>query len=177
MSLRETLAQTIRAHSADLLADRLSSSGYRDRLCVALQQAFGCSRASLWRFGGPAADDLSLTCVAAFDVAEGATPGGDVLRQVEYRGYFEALLQSGVYASSDVLTDPHLGGLVAPYFLPRGIRSLLDTTFKVNGRIFGVVCIEQTGEPRHWSVREQHALRHAASQISLAVARYKSRDG
>ncbi|WKB53285.1 ATP-binding cassette domain-containing protein [Eleftheria terrae] len=175
LSSLDGLPAAVRAHNADLLNDRLSVADYRARLCVELQTTFACSRASLWRFGGAAPGDLSLTCVAAFDEAEGPSSGGDVLNQSEYHGYFEALLQHGVYASIDVLTDPHLQGLVAPYFLPRGIRSLLDTTFKVNGKIFGVVCIEQTGAPRDWTLRERQALRNVSSQISLAVARFYAR--
>ncbi|AKJ30401.1 GAF domain-containing protein [Caldimonas brevitalea] len=171
----ESLPARLQGHSSDLLAGRLSHDHYRALLCVELQRAFHCSRASLWRFGGRVPGDLSLTCTAVFDAQDGASEGGDTLQQGEYREYFETLLRHGVYACRDVLDDPHLRGLVEPYFVPRGIRSLLDTTFKVNGRVFGVVCIEQTGHPRLWTSAEQRVLRQVAVQISLVVGRLEAR--
>lgn len=166
----EALRAEVRQLGAGLLGGDLSLLQFRTDLCKLLQQGFECSRASLWRFTGEAGE-LKLRCVGVYCEARGFEESRAELHEHEYGTYFAELLKRGVYSSSDVMADANLHELVASYFEPAGVRSLLDAAFQVNGRAFGVLCLEQIGKLREWTTAEQALVRQIASLISLSVAR------
>lgn len=160
-----------RPHAARLRTGEMTLPEFRAAMCDLLQRTFGVARASLWRVEGDGVD-WHLRCVGL------GTPGGVFvapgveLREVELGAYFKVLLERGVYASDDVRTDPLLVTL-SPFLRQNGVTALMDTLFQINGRPFGVVCLEETSGPRHWTASEAVSLRLAASAISLAIARYR----
>jgi GAF domain-containing protein len=166
----DALRTTVRQLGAGLVGGDLSIQAFRAGLCEALQRGFVSSQASLWRFIGEPGS-LVLRCVGMHSESRGAEAGSAELREHEFDVYFSELLKRGVYASADVLADPNLQGLVKPYFMPSGVRSLLDVAFQVNGKAFGVLCIEQVHQRREWTPAEHTLARHVATLISLSVAR------
>jgi GAF domain-containing protein len=164
------LRTAVRQLGAGLVGKDLPIQAFRAGLCEALQRGFSCSQASLWRFTGEPGD-LVLRCVGVHSEARGSEEGRAELREHEYDVYFSELIKRGVYASSDVLSDPNLRGLVEPYFVPHGVRSLLDVAFQANGKAFGVLCIEQVNECRQWTPAEHALARQVAALISLSIAR------
>lgn len=165
-----SFALSIRYLGSSLVSGLLSPREFKSQLCEALVKHFGCSQVGVWLFVEEA-DGRRLRCVGTFVTGSGYVEGGGELKEDEYRVYFRELLRRGAYASYDVLEDPNLQGLVEPYFIPSGVRSLLDTAFQVNGKPMGVICIEQTGKPRHWDGVEKSQLRQAGAAVSLAIAR------
>ncbi len=155
--------------AAQLACGALTLPAFREALCRLLRGSFGVSRASLWGFTGDG-DKRSLHCVGLASTGAAFHASGAVLHASEFGLYFEQLLSRGVYVAHDVMQEPALAGL-ATYFARTGVRSLLDTSFQINGRPFGVVCLEETGRVRTWTAQEAAALRQAASTISLSVAR------
>lgn len=169
MTRANGFAALCRWHGARLQAGDETLDQFRQALCGALVAHFRVSRASLWRCVGESPDQR-LHCVGVGLASGGAEGGGAVLHEAEFGAYLRELLGRGVYTARDVLADPALSGLQA-YFASTGVRSLLDTAFQINGRPFGVLCLEVTGQPRAWTAREAQQLRAAASAISLVVAR------
>ncbi len=160
-----------RPHANRLRTGEMTLPEFRAAMCDLLQRRFGVARASLWRVEGAGAH-RHLRCVGV------GTPGGvfdasgTELRDAELGFYFEVLLDRGIYHADDVRTDPLLDTL-RPFLARHGVTALLDTVFQINGKPFGVVCLEETAGPRHWTPAESIALRQAASAISLAIARYR----
>lgn len=128
-----------------------------------------CSRVSLWRFDGEG-DALSLLCFAS-KVAGGVldtTPS--LLRESEYRDYFDGLVGTGTYVSVDAMSDPGLQPMRENYLVAHNVRSLLDAAFMVNGRAYGMVCCEQTDTVRRWRTDEIIALRAMVAKLALLMA-------
>lgn len=165
-----SFALSIRYLGSSLVSGLLSPREYKSQLCEALLKHFNCSHVGVWIFI-ETAEGWRLRCVGTFIAGTGYVEGGAELLEDEYRVYFRELIRRGAYASYDVLEDPNLQGLVEPYFVPSGVRSLLDTAFQVNGKPVGVICIEQVGRPRHWDGVDKARLRQAGAAVSLAIAR------
>lgn len=155
---------------AQLAHGDLDRARYRRELAALLQARLGCSRVGLWRiFGEPG--QRVMRCLARHDEAGGAHPGGELIHERDYRDYFQRLVQHGVYVAPDTLTDPVLAAMREVYLVPHDVRSLLDAAFTLNGHTFGVVCCEQIGRSRAWSVPEVTLLKRWAALVTLHTAR------
>jgi GAF domain-containing protein len=170
MDPTEQLMHDLRQAAHALDAGDSGLNEYRRLASKALKARFTCSMASLWRFNG-LPGERSLHCVAALSDDNQINAAGMVLSEAEAGAYFDALARDGLFNCADVLTHPLLAGLLSPYLLPQRVRGLLDASFQINGRLIGVLCIEQRDTPRTWTRAEEIDLRKAASAISLAMSR------
>ena len=64
------------------------------------------------------------------------------------------------------MADPKLKSMREQYLLPNGVLSMLDATFMVNGRAYGMVCCEQKGLPRRWRTDEVANLRAIVAKLA-----------
>ncbi|HYG21517.1 MAG TPA: ATP-binding protein [Verrucomicrobiae bacterium] len=88
----------------------------------------------------------------------------------DYPGYFAALnARSNVIVSHDVMSDPRLAEFQQTYFKPLGITSMLDVPVHRAGQLYGVICHEHVGPPRHWTDMEVEAARSFAHLVALAI--------
>jgi GAF domain-containing protein len=170
MDSTERLMHDLRQAAHALDAGDSGVNEYRRLAAQALKARFACSMASLWRFHG-LPGERALRCVAALSDDHQVNAAGMVLGEAEAGAYFDALARDGLFNCADVLANPLLGGLLVPYLLPQRVRGLLDASFQINGRLIGVLCIEQRDTPRVWTRAEEIDLRKAASAISLAMSR------
>ncbi len=60
-------------------------------------------------------------------------------------------------------------GLFARRLHGRGVRSLLASSFAVNGRLFGAFTCTQVGARQEWTSRQLGTLRQIGAQTSLAL--------
>lgn len=166
---RQVLLDTVRHLGGQLSSGDINLVDYGAGLCHAFLDHFGCARASLWRFVG---DDAArrLRCVGLHTRDDGFSTPGTELAETDFRVYIGELLARGTFMAPDVRAEPQLVELRA-YFDAHGVCSMLDTAFQINGAPFGVVCLEETVQPRTWSRPEQSVLREAAAQVSLTIAR------
>jgi GAF domain-containing protein len=170
MDPTERLMHELRNAAHALDAGDSGLNEYRALAAIALKARFACSMASLWRFHG-LPGERTLRCVAALSEDTEINAAGMVLTEAEAGAYFDALARDGLYNCPDVLADPLLSGVLSSYLLSQRVRGLLDATFQINGRLIGVLCIEQRDAPRVWTRAEEVDLRKAASAISLAMSR------
>lgn len=78
-----------------------------------------------------------------------------------------------VLAMDDASTDPRCAELLDNYLPANNIKSMLDAPFLYDGKLAGVLCIEQVGEPRTWTAEEKHFSTVMASLLSIAMEREK----
>ena len=128
-----------------------------------------CSRVSLWRFDG-APGALRLLCLASKATGAALVTSERCLHEAEYRDYFDVLVRTGTYASHDAMHDPHLQPMRENYLLPGKVLSMLDSAFTVNGRVYGMVCCEQTDRRREWHAEEIRDLRALVAKLALLMA-------
>jgi len=160
----ERLRQLAAAHSSGAL----SADDFLQQVCAVSAERLRCNRASLWRFeteGGR----RSLRCLAMHDEQPAASIVGSELVESEYRDYFAALSETGVFESADTFGDLRLARLRDSYLVPLNVRALLAVAFNVNGRTFGILCCEQVGERREWRSHDVAEIRRIGTVLSLAL--------
>ncbi|MDR3109852.1 MAG: response regulator [Planctomycetaceae bacterium] len=126
-------------------------------------RVLGSVRCGVWQLVGTELVNIamythatdSLSVVEPFDVGI-------------YPEYVQLLHTQRNIAIIDTENDHILPGMAASYSLG-GIRSLLDCPIRVGSELYGCVCIEHAGLPRHWTFEEQLFGATAADFMALAV--------
>ncbi|MCE9659773.1 MAG: GAF domain-containing protein [Burkholderiales bacterium] len=169
MNPQEQDASRLQEALGDFYAGRMDRNAVRSAVLDVVLARMGCSRVSMWKFEGPSAD-LKLLCFAS------KTAGGQLdsserrLARSEFRDYFNALIERGVYVSSDAMNDAALQGMRQSYLVTNNVRSLLDAAFMLNGRTYGMVCCEETSALRDWRAGDVVALRAIVSRLALLMS-------
>lgn len=150
-------------------AGRINRNDARTGVIDLVLTRLGCARVSMWKFDG-VEGDLNLLCFAA------KTAGGELdvserrLAQIEYRDYFNALIERGTFVCADTMNEPALQSMREPYLLPNNVKALLDAAFMLNGRAYGMVCCEETKATRAWSAGDVFALRAIVTRLALLMS-------
>ncbi|WP_417207175.1 PAS domain-containing protein [Antarctobacter sp.] len=154
----------------DLLSKRaFSDLGFEEALlffCQTMSNALDAPRVGIWLLNE--AND-SLRGKLMWDRESGVTePGGDLT--AENAGtYLKAVVQDLVIVINDALTDPRCAELAQDYLPNTNVRALLDCPLRTFGGLAGVVCIEDTGQPRQWTTEEINFATAVAGLISLTI--------
>ncbi|HTE14944.1 MAG TPA: EAL domain-containing protein [Burkholderiales bacterium] len=96
-----------------------------------------------------------MDCVKLYDRAERRYVAGVSLDKDRYPRYFQTLLESRALAVADARADPRTAELTDDYLVPFNIASLLDAAIRGRAGRAGIVCSEQAGLPRVWTLDEQ----------------------
>ena len=158
----ERLRQLAAAHSGG----SLPIDDFLQEVCVVAAERLRCTRATR-RFEADG-ERRWLRCLAMHDDQPAASIVGSELKESDYRDYFAALMDSGIFESADAVADSRLALLRDSYLAPLKVRSVLDVAFNVNGSTFGVLCCEQVGQARQWRTQDVAEIRRIGSAISLA---------
>lgn len=122
----------------------------------------------LWLYNS---DRTKIQCVDLYDFEKNQHLPGDELEIQKYSNYFKALSEERTLAIHDVYHDARFQELVG-YFLntKREIASTLDAPIRHAGKIIGIICSENQGEKRYWTIDEQNFAGSLADLISVALA-------
>ncbi|TAE11532.1 MAG: PAS domain S-box protein [Oscillatoriales cyanobacterium] len=110
-----------------------------------------------------------LQCLDQFHRSNSEHSQGAELAAPDYPAYFKALEEDRTIAADDALSDIRTRELVSSYFAEGGTTSTLDAPVRLGGHTVGVLCIEQVGSARHWTVEEQNFAASLADLVSLAI--------
>jgi len=166
------LAEVDRAY----VEGRIDRAEAARRIARYAQAELGTTRAGLWAIHGPRGD-RAIVCLAAWDARAGDfVDVGAELREREHPAYFAAMARVGLHACADTLADPVTASLAAPYFAPKGIRSLIDVSFSLNANLIGLLSCEHA-QPREWLPQEAATMRRMAALIALHHSRYEQPGG
>ncbi|WP_370528847.1 MULTISPECIES: PAS domain S-box protein [unclassified Tychonema] len=91
------------------------------------------------------------------------------LAAADYPAYFKALEEDRTIAADNALSDIRTRELATSYFAQNNITSTLDAPVRLGGQTVGVICIEQVGSVRNWTVEEQNFAASLADLVSLAI--------
>lgn len=154
-------------------AGRTTRDATRSAVLDVILDRMACARVSLWKFNGDGdgdGDDPSLLCFASKGGGGALDTSERRLRRVEYRDYFNALIERGTYLSVDALNDAALQPMRESYLVPNKVRSMLDAAFLLNGRAYGMVCCEETNAQRHWRPSDIVALRAIVTKLAVMMS-------
>lgn len=122
-------------------------------------------RASVWLYDG---DRQRIDCVDLFERTADRHQSGASLSAVDYPAYFRALDLERLITTDDALTDPRTAEFSSSYLQPNQITALLDAPIRLGGETIGVLCLEQVGSHRSWTLEEAGFARSLADLVSLA---------
>jgi signal transduction histidine kinase len=121
-------------------------------------------RVSVWEF---TADRKAIVCL---DLFVRSTRTHERPRPVSSCPRYLATLESSLtLAADDAQRDPRTSELADAYLIPHGVVSMLDAPIRRDGRLVGVVCHEQTGAARQWTVLEQCSAGSVAGLVARAM--------
>ncbi len=137
----------------------------------------GVERAGIWSFT-PERDAIRAVALhrASGDVQ--VTPD-DRIEARDVPAYFEALARNEVIDAHDAGSDPRTREFRETYLEPLGIGAMLDTPVFVEGRLWGVLCLEHVGGVRRWTSEEQTlalSMANIAAILVLERARAESEE-
>lgn len=169
------------SHSEKLLQQQLIASiqlsqnhfTAQDDLTLAFQEitavvarTLNVERVSVWLF---TEDRQKFQCANLFELSSQKHSRGIELNVADYPNYFNALSSEFILAVYDAQTDFRTCEFKHGYLIPLNISSMLESAFKINGEIVGVICIEHVQNKRKWLQIECNFARTITNIVLLAI--------
>ncbi|MDV6237767.1 GAF domain-containing SpoIIE family protein phosphatase [Leptospira ellisii] len=175
--------ETLRRFNRELMSlakNPVIDSGDRDAalnvLTESISRALGCERCSIWFYSET---KISIQCLDLFILSENTHNSGMELFKKDFPHYFEVLQEQRLIVADDAVSDDATKEFAQNYLLPLNIVSMLDAPILMDGKLLGIVCNEQVGKPRSWSLEEQTFVGSIADMIPRifqAVERKKAQE-
>lgn len=121
------------------------------------------NRVSIWLLKN---NDRELHCANLYNLKENKHSSGTIIKYEDFPIYFQSLNTGRAIDASDAENDPRTLEFRDSYLIPLDVKSMLDASIRVSGKIVGVICHEQTGKRRYWSEDEILFAGEIADQIA-----------
>jgi len=145
--------------------------GFFNKVTEAVAETIKVSRASIWLFQE---NESQLMCANLYELPMMRHSPGQILHANNYPEFFKKLRTNLVVAVNDILSDILTPEFKNNYLLPLGIKSLLNATFRVSGKVLGILCLSHTGETRIWHEDEVFFANQVADQIAIAIMNHEN---
>lgn len=123
-------------------------------------------RASFWLYSK---DRSTMECVDSYYSRTAMHTADITLQAAEAPSYFAALEVDRCIAAADAHCDRRTQELKECYLSRHNIDALLDSPIRMGGRVVGMLCAEQVGSVRRWTLEEQNFVGSLADLASLAL--------
>lgn len=130
---------------------------------VTLSSDLGVSRASFWTYNK---EKELIQNELLFDRNTNHFSSGDILTKKDFPKYFEAFQNELCVLADDASIDPRTKEFKEDYLDVHDIKSMLDVQVSVEGQLFGIICLEHTGQKRKWHKSEELYATSVASYIA-----------
>ncbi len=137
-------------------------------LTRAVGDALSVERVSIWQFSG---DRATIQSLDLYERTPGRHSSNTVVQVADMPRYFDALLDKELIVADDTLSSAHLSEIIESYIKPRKIASMLDAPIIVDGKVEGIVSLEQVGTPVAWSAESKLLIVAVASLAALVFER------
>ena len=131
-------------------------------------EALEVERTSIWFFQNA---NSKIECANLFERTPCRHTSKQLLTAAQFPSYFRSMEENRVIAADDAHNDPRTSEFSKTYLTPLKISSMLDAPIRSGGRTIGVICHEQVGPSRHWTLQEQTFAGSMADLITLAIER------
>jgi PAS domain S-box-containing protein len=129
-------------------------------------RSMNTQRINAWVFNE---DQSKIECIGNFDDIQNKLVEQQTLSRINMPNYFKLFESEKIIISSDAMHDSKTSELVETYLKPHNIYSLMDIPIRIEGEMIGVLCFENTHNPRVWNKQEQQFGLVVAQMISLAI--------
>jgi PAS domain S-box-containing protein len=172
-SVRRQRQKQLLKHNTVLVKLARNKALYRGDLQVALREiteaaahTLQTEKASAWLYDETRS---KLQCLDQFRRSNQQHSQGAEIAAADYPDYFRALEEHRTISADDALSDIRTREFAESYFAQAGTLSTLDAAVRLGGQTVGVICIEQVGTARNWTVEEQNFAASLADLVSLAI--------
>jgi PAS domain S-box-containing protein/putative nucleotidyltransferase with HDIG domain len=124
-------------------------------------------RVSVWLLDD---EHNSIRCADLYLRQVATHQSGNILKRSDFPVYFSAIEENRVLDAPDAAYDLRTHEFVGNYLQNAGITSMLDASFRLAGKVVGVVCLEQTGQPRDWHYDEINFAGQVADQMAQVLS-------
>ena len=154
----------------DLAKNKALNQGDLTKALQQITETASCTlevaRSSIWLYDRTKS---KMDCLDLYDRALNQHTDGLELSAADYPVYFQALGEERALAAFDAQKDSRTREFVESYLIPLGITSMLDTPIQIGGKTAGVLCLEQVGMPRYWTIEEQSFALSLADSVTFGV--------
>lgn len=132
-------------------------------------RAMHTTRVNAWVFDK---NRTEIQCIGNFDARENKLVPQTALPRIAMPFYFSLFETEKIIITNDTLNETKTAELYEFYLKPHNIQSLMDIPIRIEGEMIGVICFENVGSPREWSLQEQKFGLVAAQLLSLTIETY-----
>lgn len=132
-------------------------------------RAMHTTRVNAWIFDK---NRTEIQCIGNFDARENKLVPQTALPRISMPFYFSLFETEKIIITNDTLNETKTAELYEFYLKPHNIQSLMDIPIRIEGEMIGVICFENVGSPREWSLQEQKFGLVAAQLLSLTIETY-----
>ncbi|XDD50684.1 PP2C family protein-serine/threonine phosphatase [Leptospira sp. WS92.C1] len=179
----QTKEDTLRRFNKELMSlakNPIIDSGDLDPalnvLTESISRALDCERCSIWFYSEA---KISIQCLDLFILSENSHNSGMELFQNDFPHYFEVLREQRLIIADEAVADDATKEFARNYLIPLNIVSMLDAPILMDGKLIGIICNEQVGNTRVWTLEEQTFVGSIADmlpRIFQAVERKKAQE-
>jgi len=123
-------------------------------------------RVNVWLYDE---EKTKIRCIDLYEKSKALHSEGLVLYAKDYPAYFLALESNRVINADNAKEDTRTSEFSESYLKPLGITSMLDASIRKGGRSVGVICFEQVGPMRLWTLDEQLFAGAIADSIAILL--------
>jgi len=162
--LRKTLTIEQLSKSRKIRDGKLNDAIYE--ILEMSSKAVQVERVNAWLFN----DDATLIeCIGNYDASIPGLIEQDSLPRIQMPNYFRLFETEKIIVSSNSMDSEITRELRESYLVPNNIFAMMDIPLRIEGDIIGVICFEQIGHTRDWSLQDQKFGLIAAQMVSLSV--------
>lgn len=129
-------------------------------------RAMQSTRVNAWIFDN---ERTQIQCIGNFDARENKLVPQTALPHIAMPLYFSLFETEKIIITRNTLTETKTAELYEFYLKPHDIQSLMDVPVRIEGEMIGVICFENVGAPREWSLQDQKYGLVAAQMLSLTI--------
>ncbi len=135
-------------------------------ICRIAANALNLTRVNIWEFGN---EQNAITSLVNFDNRTPTLLENVTLYRYQIPNYFRLIETEEIIATSDALNNSNTAELKESYLLVNRIQSLIDIPIRISGKMFGLVCFEDTNQQREWNSGEQKFGLFVSQVIALTI--------
>ncbi len=123
-------------------------------------------RVAVWFY---TADRKAILCADLYERGADRHTAGLRVEAADFPAYFRALEAERIISVPEARTDPRTSAFREPYLDVFNVTSLLDAPIRRLGQLVGIICHEQVGPSRTWSLEEEYFASLLADLVSMAM--------
>lgn len=142
-------------------------------LLESCSRAMSTTRVNAWLFDE---NKNEIQCIGNFDARKNELIPQSALPRIAMPFYFSLFETEKIIITANTFTETKTAELFEFYLKPLDIQSLMDVPVRIEGEMIGVICFENVGAPRIWTLQEQKFALVAAQMLSLTIESYNKQN-